>query len=247
MRQILVLLGLAAGLLAMPALAAPGCPALPAPATLPREARAEAMEFPGWRGRVAEIDQYLSRIDRSQAELVFLGDSLTQSWEPTMYAQFFGHRRAVNLGVFGDFTQGMLFRLRAGQWGSLRPKLVVLLIGTNNSASGSRPEDTAVGVAEIIRFIHTQSPRTRILLVGTLPRGVDRNDPVRAVNARLNALIARCADGTSTVYIEPGPLLLMPDGQLTEHVAFDRLHLTMVGYAILGAAITPQINRMLAE
>ena len=247
MRRALAALGLVLGLTAGSAVAAPGCPAIPRPANLPREAQAEAMEFPGWRGRVAEIDQYLARIDRSQAELVFLGDSLTQSWEPTMYAQFFGHRRAVNLGVFGDFTQGMLYRLRAGQWGNLRPKLVVLLIGTNNSAAGSRPEDTALGVAEVIRFIHGQSPRTRILLVGTLPRGADRNDPVRAVNARLNALIARCADGRSTVYIEPGPLLVMPDGQLTEHVAFDRLHLTMVGYAILGAAIAPQINRMLAE
>ncbi|MBU8536535.1 GDSL family lipase [Roseomonas tokyonensis] len=228
-------------------MAAPGCPALPAPATLPREAVPEAMDFPAWRARVAEIDQGLARIDRSQAELVFLGDSLTQSWEPTMYAQFFGARRALNLGVSGDFTQGLLHRLRAGQWGNMRPKLVVLLIGTNNSAAGSRPEDTALGIAEIIRFIHGRSPRTRILLVGTLPRGADRSDPVRPVNARLNALVARCADGQSTVYIEPGPLLLMPDGQLTEHVAFDRLHLTMVGYAILGAAITPQINRMLAQ
>ncbi|WP_439597484.1 GDSL-type esterase/lipase family protein [Falsiroseomonas sp.] len=247
MRRPALALALLAALAAGPALAAPGCPALPAPPNLPREAVPEAMDFPAWRSRVAEIDQGLARIDRSQAELVFLGDSLTQGWEPTMYAQFFGGRRALNLGVSGDFTQGLLFRLRAGQWGNLRPKLVVLLIGTNNSAAGSRPEDTALGIAEIIRFIHGRSPRTRILLVGTLPRGADRNDPLRAVNARLNALVARCADGQSTVYIEPGPLLLMPDGQLTEHVAFDRLHLTMVGYAILGAAITPQINRMLAE
>jgi beta-glucosidase len=242
-----LLAGLLAALLATSEALAQGCPQLPRRNPMPREARPEQLDIPAWRGRVAELDQALARVNRAAVDLVFLGDSITQSWEPTMFGQFFGHRRALNLGVWGDFTQGMLWRLQAGQWGNLRPGVVVLLIGTNNTAVGARPEDTALGVAEVIRFIHERSPRSRVLLIGLLPRGADASDPLRDANARVNALLARCADGRSTVFIDPGPLLVSADGRLSEHIAFDRLHLSMVGYAILGAAIAPIVGRLLAE
>jgi beta-glucosidase len=241
------LLGLLGAALALPALAQSGCPAIPARAPLPREATAENLDIPDWRGRVAQLDQQLARINRNAANLVFLGDSLTQGWEPTMFAQFFGHRRALNLGVAGDFTQGLLWRLQAGQWGSMRPALVVLLIGTNNSAAGGRAEDIALGIAEVIRFIHARSPQTRVLLLGLLPRGADASDPVRQVNLRVNQLIQRCADGRATIYLDAGALMVSADGRLSDQVAFDRLHLTMVGYAILGAAIAPTVQAVLGN
>jgi beta-glucosidase len=250
MRHIPTVLGAlfgAALLLAGPALAAPGCPAIPARSPMPREAVPAPLEAPEWRGRVAELDQGLARINRNAAEIVFLGDSITQSWEPTMFGQFFGHRRALNLGVSGDATQGLLWRLQAGQWGTMRPPLAVLMIGTNNAGNGSRAEDIALGIAEVIRFIHGRSPQTRVLLLGVLPRGADRSDPLRAVNARVNELVARCADGRATIFVDAGPLMVSGDGRLSEHVAFDRLHLTMVGYAILGAAIAPTVRAALGN
>jgi beta-glucosidase len=231
-------------MLAGPALAQ-GCPALPGRTPMPREAVAENLDIADWRARVAELNGTLARSNRAAAQLVFLGDSLTQGWEPTMFAQFFGNRRTLNLGVAGDFTQGLLHRLQAGQWGGLRPLVAVLLIGTNNAAYGGAPEDIALGVAEVIRFIHGRSPATRVVLLGLLPRGETAADPVRQVNQRVNALLARCQDGRTTFFLDPGPLLVGPDGRLSEHVAFDRLHLTMVGYAILGAAIAPTVQRLL--
>ena len=245
MRQIL--LGLLGAALAWPALAAPGCPAIPARNPAPREARAENIDIADWRGRVAQLDQQLQRVNRNAANLVFLGDSLTQGWEPTMFAQFFGHRRTLNLGVSGDFTQGMLWRLQAGQWGTMRPGLVVLMIGTNNAQAGGTAEDIALGIAEIIRFIHGRSPGTRILLLGLLPRGADASDPFRQVNQRVNQLIQRCADGRATIYLDVGGLMVSADGRLSEQIAFDRLHLTMVGYAILGAAIAPTVQAVLGN
>lgn len=242
-----LLLGLLGAMITLPALAAPGCPAIPARNPAPREARAEHLDIPDWRGRVAQLDQQLGQINRNAANLVFLGDSLTQSWEPTMFAQFFGHRRALNLGVSGDFTQGMLWRLQAGQWGAMRPAMVVLLIGTNNAQVGGTPEDIALGIAEIIRFIHGRSPNTRILLLGLLPRGADASDPFRQVNQRVNQLIQRCADGRATIYLDVGGLMVAATGRLSDQVAFDRLHLTMVGYAILGAAIAPTIHAVLGN
>jgi len=244
-------LALALGLfgLAAPA-AAQGmlCPALPARAPLPREAQPEYLADPGWQGGVAAVSQQLAATDVGRARLVFLGDSITASWFPLIYQQFYGHRSPLNLGVGGDFTQGMLWRLEHGQWPvALRPQAVVLLIGTNNAQYSNRPADIALGIAEVIRFINRQSPQTRILLVGLLPRGADASDPVRRVTEQVNVLIARCADQRSVFYSDAGTMLVDGQGRLPEQLAFDRLHLTMVGYAVLAAAMEPQIRRLLGE
>ena len=215
---------------------------------MPAEATPHPVDVNDWRQRSAQIDQQLAGKDLSWVRLVFLGDSITQGWEPTMWTLFWGGRAPLNLGLWGDLTQGLLWRLNNGQWSpSLRPQLVVLLIGTNNAGWGSRPEDTALGVAEIIRFIQTRSPSTKVLLLGITPRGPDASAPERPVNARVNELIQRCADNQSVVYLDPGRSMLGADGRISNQVLFDYLHPTMVGYAILGGAIDAQVRRMMGN
>ena len=72
-------------------------------------------------------------------------------------------------------------------------------------------------------------------------------EPLRALNARVNALIERCADGINTFYLDIGRLLTDRDGNLPEQVSFDRLHLTMVGYGIMASAMEPTLRRILEE
>jgi beta-glucosidase len=243
---------LAAGmLLAAPSAWSQGvqdCAAIPTRNPPPREARPEYLDEPNWRARVAELSRVTAG-DMSRVQIAFLGDSLTQGWFPLIYDQFYGHRHAVNLGVIGDFTQGLLWRIQqGGQWPvSLRPRLAVLLIGTNNALHAARPEDTALGIAEIIRFIRQRSPATRILLVGLLPRGPDATDPARLANQRVNAMIARCADNQNVFFTDPGSMLVDGRGGLSDQIAFDRLHLTMVGYAMLAAGLEPSIRYLLGR
>ncbi|SHI90288.1 Lysophospholipase L1 [Roseomonas rosea] len=249
--------GLAAalGLLALAAAPGPaaaqgatGCAALPARIPMPREARPEYLEEPNWRARVADVSRLVAA-DAGRAQIVFLGDSITQGWFPQVWEQFYGHRAALNLGVAGDFTQGLLWRIQpGGQWpANLRPKLAVLLIGTNNAGFAQQPEDTALGIAEIIRVIRQKSPSTKVLLVGLLPRGADASDPLRRMNQRVNELIARCADNQSVFFTDPGSMLVDGQGRLSDQVAFDRLHLSYVGYAILAAGLEPSIRYLLAR
>ncbi|HEY8609691.1 MAG TPA: GDSL-type esterase/lipase family protein [Roseomonas sp.] len=239
------------GLVAMPLpVAAQGaaCAALPGRSPMPREAKPEYLEEAHWRARVAELGR-LTAADYARAQIVFLGDSITHAWFPAIWEQFYGHRAALNLGVTGDFTQGMLWRLQAGgQWpAGLRPKLAVLLIGTNNSLAAQQPENTALGVAEVVRVIRQKSPGTRVLIVGLLPRGPDATDPARRANQRVNEMIARCADNQSVFFTDPGSMLVDGQGRLSDQVAFDRLHLTYVGYAILSAGLEPSIRYLLAR
>jgi beta-glucosidase len=143
----------------------------------------------------------------------------------------------------------MLWRItQGGHWpASLRPRVAVLLIGTNNASYADRAEDTALGVAEVVRAIRARSPATRILLVGLLPRGVDAGDQARQMNRRVNALIARCADNVSVFFTDPGSMLTDSAGRLSDQIAYDRLHLTMVGYSILAAGLEPSIRALLGE
>ncbi len=224
------------------------CAAFPPRNPMPKEAVPTNLDDGYWRGRVAEL-QRLTSGDMSRVQTVFLGDSLTQGFFPVIFDQFFAHRAPLNLGVAGDFTQGVLYRItQGGNWPpSLRPRLAVLLIGTNNSGFTDRPEDTALGVAEIVRAIRARSPGTRVLIVGITPRGADANDANRRMNQRVNALIARCADNAAVFYADPGAMLVDAAGRLSEHMAQDRLHLTMVGYAVLAAGLEPHVARLLGE
>ncbi len=230
------------------ALAAPGCPALPPRNPMPLEATPQTVKFDEWHTGEEQITERVAGKDLSAVRLVFIGDSITQGWEPTMWNQFWGDRAPLNLGLSGDLTQGVLYRLNNGQWNpTLHPKLVVLLIGTNNANWKSRPDDTALGVAEIIRFVHKRSPTTKVLVVGILPRGADASAPERAVNQQVNQQIQRCADGRNTVFLDVGRSMTDGQGHVSNQVLFDYLHPTMVGYGILGGALEAQVRKMMAE
>lgn len=224
-----------------------GCPAIPRHSPLPREAAAEQLESPEWRGRNAALNAQVANVDRSRAGIVFIGDSITQYFDEGLWRQFHGHRNPVNLGLWGDFTQGALWRLANGQWGNMQPRAAVILLGTNNTQWNSRPEDVAQGIAEIVRFIQSRSPRTKVLIMGLLPRGATATEPLRAQNAMVNAMIERCADGENTFYLDIGRLLTDREGNLSEQMSFDRLHLTMVGYGVMATAMEPVLRRMMGE
>ena len=232
-------LALAAALLvlgAWPVLAA--CPPPPAGQPLPPEAVAAPLSWPEWRPPVDALTVRLRTADLSRARIVFLGDSITQSWHPNVFQMFYGHRGALNLGISGDATQSLLWRLENGHWpAGLRPDAIILLIGTNNIGSGGRPEHVALGVGRIIERLQRLAPQARIVLIGVLPRGIQPNDPKRPPIARLNQLLAACGDNRRVIYSEPGQLMLDGQGVLHDWVAFDWLHLTMTGYAILASAI----------
>jgi beta-glucosidase len=224
-----------------------GCP-VPSPGeALPIEAQAEELDNPPWRERVARLDQQLADADLSRFDLVFLGDSITEAWDPPLFSRNFGPR-ALNLGVRGDTTQGMLWRLPRLRLGAaLRPKLIVLLIGTNDTWPGGDPRKAAIGVGEVVRQIRARTPESRILLVGILPRGPDGSDPWRVMGAGMNRLIPACADGKKVFYADPGVGLVDSGGHLSPEIAGDLLHPTPRGYAILAAALGPQIRRLRGE
>ena len=245
MRRILLAAAMTLGL-AAPGMAA--CPVPPRGQPMPAEATSGPQVWPPWQVAVDSLTERLGRSNVAPARIVFLGDSIIEGWQPQIFQQFYGHRAPINLGIGGDATQGMLWRLENGHWpANLRPQLIVLMIGTNNIGFGSTPENTAYGIGAVVARLQQLSPNSRILLLGLLPRGTTTTDAMRPLVARTNQLIAACADGRRVLYANPGPMLLDGGGNLADYVAFDALHLTMVGYAILSTAIEPVIRQSLGN
>lgn len=243
---------LGAALLAASITLAPTAPfAATCPATDgPHAASVEPIQHPWteWQTFVEALAVRMRSANLARAELVFLGDSLVFAWSPEIFAQFYGHHGAINLGIPGDTTQTLLWRLRNGHWPpALQPRAIVLLIGTNNTAAGMRAEATAQGVSTVLAELRQRAPQARILLLGLLPRGPNPRDPARTINAAVNALIAPCANDRRVFWADPGQLLVDGAGNLSELIAYDRLHLTMLGYAILSGALDEPLSRLLAR
>lgn len=213
------------------------------------------------RGRMAtekDLGRHMAFLARKESlirtggtELVFIGDSITDGWradpQRETFEDYFGRYRPYNIGIGGDETQHVLWRITHGELDGLAPKLVVLMIGTNNLANGNRmtPEETADGVAAVVEAIRRKLPNSRILLLGIFPRANRSDDPLRlAVNAT-NRIIARLEDRRTVFYLDIGAKFLGSDGTMSRDVMPDYLHPNARGYQIWADGVSAEINRLM--
>ncbi len=185
------------------------------------------------------------------AGLVFLGDSITQGWETAGKAAWSAHfasRKAANYGFSGDFTQHVLWRVRNGEFDGLAPDAIVLLIGTNNVRHGDdSPKQIAEGVGAVLAALAETCPKSKVLLLGILPRGAEASDVLRRKAGAVNALLPALADGKRVRFADVSASLLTPDGVLTREIAPDLVHLSEAGYAVLAKAIEAQLQEFERE
>jgi len=193
-----------------------------------------------------------ARVKQGAVDLVFIGDSITQGWEDAgaaLWAQRYAPRHAVNLGISGDQTEHVLWRLEHGNLDGITPKAAVILIGTNNvgNTNGTHSaEQIAAGVTAIVARIRNQSPATKILLLAVFPRG-EKPNPMRETIAALNARIAKLADEKRVVFLDLGPKFLSADGSLPAELMPDFLHLSAKGYQLWADGIEAELKRLLGE
>lgn len=200
----------------------------------------------GWMNRHNSFNE---RVKQGNVDLIFIGDSITQGWEgagKAVWEEFYKPRNAVNLGIGGDRTQHVLWRLDNGNIAGIKPKLAVIMIGTNNSGSNSAAE-IADGNAAIVKKLRSDLPDTKILLLGIFPRGADNSNPQRQKNNAANEIFAKLADGKMVEYLDIGPKFLDDDGVLSKEIMPDLLHLSPAGYRIWADSIEDHVKRMLGE
>lgn len=200
----------------------------------------------GWMKRHESMNK---RVAQGNVDLVFIGDSITQGWEGrgrNVWAKYYGKRNAVNLGIGGDRTQHVIWRLDNGNLYNISPKLAVVMIGTNNSGSNT-PQQIADGITKIVEQLKTKTSKTKILLLGVFPRGATPEDKRRQVNEETNEIVSKLADDKQVLYLDIGEKFLEDDGTLTREIMPDLLHLSEKGYTIWAESIESKVTELLGE
>ena len=188
---------------------------------------------------------------RQPVDLVFIGDSITHNWEKdgqAVWARHYAKYDALDLGFGGDHTENVLWRLQHGEIDGIRPKVAVVMIGTNNT--GDRLEDprtTAAGVRRILDEIRQRQPDTRILLLAVFPRDEQPGSPLRRLNDSVNAIISGYADGEHVFFLDITRQLTNADGTLSRDVMPDLLHPNEKGYEIWATQMEPTLLHLLGK
>ncbi len=198
----------------------------------------------GWQDRHSK---FVERIKKGDADLLFIGDSITQGWEGSgkgVWAEEFESKKAVNLGIGGDRTQHVLWRLENGEIDGIAPKAAVVMIGTNNLGANTN-EEIVAGITSIVKKLNDKLPKTKVLLLGIFPRGEKADNPLRTRIMAINAEIAKLNNKKSVFYKNIGGQFLAEDGSLPKATMPDFLHLSSDAYETWADAIEDDLEDLM--
>jgi len=202
-----------------------------------------------WKDRQALLNQRASE-SGGKAQVLFIGDSITQGWEgegKEVWARYYAGRNAINLGIGGDRTQHVLWRLDNGNLNGVQPKAVVLMIGTNNSnGEDNTPEQIAAGITAIVQKLREKLPATKILLLPIFPRGENPN-PQRGKVLQVNQIVQKLADGNNVIWVDFGHQFVTATGLIPRELMPDFLHLSARAYALWAEAIEAPLAQAIGD
>ena len=214
----------------------------------PRSKEYKWMSVQAWNDRHAK---HLEQIKNGGGDLLFVGDSITEGWGGAgkeVWKKEYAPGKAVNLGIGGDTTQNVLWRLTNGAVAGLKPKVVVLMIGTNNfGLNGDQPADVLRGITAVVASLRARLPQSHVLLLGIFPRDANPKAGIRTKIAEVNVGMTRLADGKAVHRLDLGTVFMQADGTLSKEVMPDFLHLSGEGYRRWAEAIRAPLAELLAK
>jgi len=204
-------------------------------------------------------EAFVAEAKRGGIDVLFLGDSITDFWRDTnpqrggraVWDREFAPLHAANFGISADRTQNVLWRLAHGEADGYQPKVVVLMIGTNNTGlerDGVTPRNTTAevvaGVTAVVRELRARFPEAKILFLAIFPRR-EKNDPQRAQIAAVNRELGKLHDGKHVFWLDIGARFLDAEGNLPREIMPDLLHPSRKGYEIWADAIREPLRQLL--
>jgi len=181
--------------------------------------------------------QWASRIQADQDSVVFLGDSITQGWGDSMGDSFPG-LKVANRGISGDTTRGMLLRLDQDVL-ALKPKALVMLMGTNDLEEGADAASVAQNIELMLKSIQKHNPALPVTLCRVFPASASKKRPADQIQA-INTAIANVAKNFSQVtLVDTWTLFADEKGDAKPAEFPDLLHPNQAGYSKWAAAIRP--------
>jgi beta-glucosidase len=189
-----------------------------------------------------------TRAQQGHIDLIYVGDSIVEYYEQQgkdTWERYYAPRHALNLGISGDRTQHVLWRLDHGNLDGIAPKLAIVMIGQNNGGHNTA-EEIGAGVTAVVQKIRAKLPTTKILLLAIFPR---RAKPTaeRAVLAQASRIAATLADNHTTFSLDINQLFLRPDGSIPAALMPDFEHPSAEGYRLWAEAIEPTVAALMGE
>lgn len=207
--------------------------------------------------RYREANRKLPPPDNNENRVVFLGDSITDSWSDPRFGGFFPEKPYVNRGISGQTTPQMLIRFRPDVI-SLKPRVVVILAGTNDIAGNTGPvtlefiEGNLMTIAELAR-----QNGIRVILASVLPvsdHEVRDGKPIFQTEKRppekirtLNEWVKNYAAANRLVYLDYFSAMVDEKGFLKDEFTNDGLHPNERGYAVMAPLVEQAIARALKD
>lgn len=194
-------------------------------------------------------ESFLARAKAGPIGLLFLGDSITANWTkaPHIWQAYYEKYQPANFGIGGDTTQNVIWRIENGELDGIHPKVVVFMLGTNNSSSHTADEIFAAD-KKIVGMIRAKIPETKILLLAIFPRGPrnkesgeERMKVIHDVNTKLASL----DDGKAVRFLDIGSVFLGQDGKIPQSLMPDQLHPSPAGYQLWADAMKPLLDEMM--
>ncbi len=243
---------------------------LPAAASTPKAGDAD---FPTPRPGTRHAEK-VAAVKSGHYDLVLIGDSITQTlgegggdeWAPMkpVWEKHYAPRHAINLGYSGYRTEDILWNLENGELDfNPSPKVVMLLIGTNNTDDQHYPrvhsaDQVFAGTKAIVGLIRQRHPTTKILILRIFPCGGpgDRTDFHRKYNRSAQAMEAtrragelteQLADGKNVFWLDIGYVFLRPDGSINTDLMPDLIHPNAAGAEAWTQAVEPTLAPLMGD
>ena len=179
--------------------------------------------------------------------IVFLGDSITDFCDLDTY---YPGLNAVNRGIAGDMTVGVLRRMDASVF-ALEPRLVVLLIGVNDLSRGYSPETVAENIMKIVDGIKSRLPYASVIVQSVYPvnsvHGKEYASRLTPLISELNSALEALDKEHGYVYANIYPFLDDGNGSLIREYSDDGLHPNDAGYKAVSGALAPYIEKISSD
>lgn len=193
--------------------------------------------------RYHEENEKVGLLEKGERRVVFMGDSITDSWDQPGYGGFFPGKAYINRGISGQTTPQMLIRFRRDVL-ELHPRVVVILAGTNDIAGNTGPttleaiEDNLRSMSELARL-----KKIRVVLASLLPVSdyelweekpiirTLRRPPNQIIE--LNQRIRRYALENGLTYLDYYSAMVDQKGFLKDELSDDGLHPNARGYEVM--------------
>lgn len=200
---------------------------------------------PGAKARQDEVLRRVREATPESARVVFIGDSITEGWENAgleAWQRDFAPLGALEIGVGGDRTEHLLWRLQQAPLKPLDPKVIVLMIGTNNASTGRDTGELITrGVRAVADELHAQCPGAKVLVLDIPPRGAKMN-PLRGIVLQVNQALSQVAWPEGVRFVRVADQFACGDGSIDPAVMPDFLHFSPKGYDLWAKAIAPAVT-----